>query len=35
LRLMEDSVWESLLDRYGLETASGQVSHPYSLESRR
>src|SRR5271157_1240534 len=34
LRLMNDSVWESLLDRYGFERASGQVSHPSSKERR-
>ena len=35
LRLMEDSVWESLLDRYGLERVSSQTDHPLSQEGRR
>lgn len=33
LRLMDDSVWESLLDRYGLERVSSQTGHAWSQES--
>jgi polar amino acid transport system substrate-binding protein len=35
LKLMGDSVWESLLDRYGLERGSSQTGRPWSQESRR
>ena len=34
LRLMNDSVWESLLNRYGLEGASNEVRHPAPNERR-
>jgi ABC-type amino acid transport substrate-binding protein len=34
LRLMNDSVWESLLNRYGLEEASNEVGQPSSKERR-
>ena len=35
LRLLDDSVWESILDRYGLERVSSQAGLPSSQESRR
>jgi ABC-type amino acid transport substrate-binding protein len=35
LRLMDDSVWESLLDHYGLERVSGQTGHAWSQENKR
>ena len=35
LRLMGDSIWESLLDRYGLERRFGQTGRPWPQESRR
>ena len=35
LKLMADSVWESLLDRYGLENISSQTDYPWSEKTGR